>query len=219
MDTVTTDKLSIPVLTCARAAHEANRAYCVAIGDHSQVAWDDAPAWQQKSAIDGVVGVLAGNTPEQSHESWMQHKKVDGWTYGPVKDPEKKQHPCMVPYAELPDAQRQKDHIFVGVVWSVARSMGVENLHSLDVPGGQTQAVLREILKERHHQILKWGGPDGDDNNSGADWAGFIIDRAAVLQDDYDSGDITIGAARRLILEIAALAAAWLESHDRKAGA
>ncbi len=29
---------------CARSAHEANRAYCIALGDLSQPAWDDAPA-------------------------------------------------------------------------------------------------------------------------------------------------------------------------------
>lgn len=32
---------------CAHAAHEANRAYCAAIGDLSQVAWECAPEWQQ----------------------------------------------------------------------------------------------------------------------------------------------------------------------------
>ena len=29
---------------CARAAHEANRAYCLALGDTSQPSWDDAPS-------------------------------------------------------------------------------------------------------------------------------------------------------------------------------
>lgn len=99
----------------ARAAHEANRAYCIALGDDSQPAWDDAPDWQRTSALNGVRGVIAGNTPAQSHASWLAEKEATGWKYGPVKDPEKKEHPCMVPYAELPAAQREKDHIFVGV--------------------------------------------------------------------------------------------------------
>lgn len=34
--------------------------------------------------------------------------------------PEKKQHPCMVPYAELPPEQKAKDSIFVGVVRAMA---------------------------------------------------------------------------------------------------
>jgi len=106
--------------TCARAAHEANRAWCLAHGDHSQPSWEDAPDWQKESAIAGVNGVLSGNTPEQSHESWLAHKRRDGWVYGPVKDPAKKEHPCMVPYSELPPAQRVKDAIFVSVVRAMA---------------------------------------------------------------------------------------------------
>jgi RyR domain len=101
---------------CAQAAHEANRAYCRTLGDQSQPAWDDAPDWQQTSAINGVHGVINGNTPEQSHESWLKEKLETGWKYGPVKDPEKKEHPCFVPYAELPPEQKAKDGIFVGVV-------------------------------------------------------------------------------------------------------
>lgn len=109
---------------CARAAHEANRAYCIAIGDHSQPSWDDAPDWQKSSARNGVSGALAGATPEQSHEAWFAEKVATGWKYGPTKDPEAKEHPCMVTYAELPEAQRAKDNIFIAVVRAVGASLG-----------------------------------------------------------------------------------------------
>ena len=105
---------------CARAAHECNRAYCLAMGDASQPSWDEAPTWQKASAHHGVHGVLAGNTPEQSHESWLAEKKAAGWRYGPAKNPDKKEHPCYVPYAELPPEQRVKDDIFVHVVTVMA---------------------------------------------------------------------------------------------------
>jgi len=50
--------------------------------------------------VDLHLSVNAG--PEKSHESWMKVKEIDGWKWGPVKDPEKKEHPCMVPFSELP---------------------------------------------------------------------------------------------------------------------
>lgn len=102
----------------ARACHEVNRAYCAAIGDNSQPAWDDAPQWQKDSAIAGVKAVIAnpGGKPEDSHANWLAHKLADGWTYGPVKDPATKQHPCMVAYDQLPAEQRVKDHLFIAVV-------------------------------------------------------------------------------------------------------
>jgi len=109
---------------CARAAHEVNRAYCLALGDTSQPSWDEAPEWQQSSARNGVSGALHGATPEQSHESWLAEKRATGWKYGTVKDPEKKEHPCCVPYAELPAAQQAKDHLFTATVREMARALG-----------------------------------------------------------------------------------------------
>jgi hypothetical protein len=114
---------SVKIEACARASHEANRAYCLALGDTSQPAGDAAPDWQKSSALNGVAGALSGNTPEQSHEGWMAEKLAGGWKYGPVKDTDKKEHPCMVPYAELPPSQRAKDSIFLTVVRSVAHAL------------------------------------------------------------------------------------------------
>jgi len=87
----------------AQVAHEINRAYCQAIGDMSQPLWEDAPKWQKESAISGVDFHLSNPDalPSHSHESWMRQKTEEGWKYGPAKDPEKKEHPCYVPYNQF----------------------------------------------------------------------------------------------------------------------
>lgn len=102
----------------AKICHEANKAYCESLGDTSQVAWEDAPEWQKLSACAGVDFNLRNpNAPASaSHDSWLEVKKADGWKYGPVKDAEKKEHPCYVPYEELPAAQQAKDHLFKAIV-------------------------------------------------------------------------------------------------------
>lgn len=102
----------------ARATHEVNRTYCQQLGDNSQLPWDEAPEWQKDSARNGVVAVMDGSakTPEQQHESWMKQKLDEHWVHGAVKDAEKKTHPCLVPYPELPVAQRAKDSLFRAVV-------------------------------------------------------------------------------------------------------
>ena len=110
--------MKILVIAIAKVAHEINRAYCAALGDETQAAWEDAPEWQRQSAIAGVEMHLANPdaTPEQSHESWLAQKLADGWVYGEVKDAEKKQHPCCVPYDQLPPEQKAKDYLFRAAV-------------------------------------------------------------------------------------------------------
>lgn len=101
----------------AKVCHEANRAYCETLGDSSQLPWDQAPDWQKQSAINGVLFHAEGDkSASASHENWMKEKVDNGWKYGPVKDPEKKEHPCIIPYAQLPLEQRRKDYIFKAIV-------------------------------------------------------------------------------------------------------
>lgn len=114
------DQIQIAII-----CHEANRAYCRTIGDESQPSWDDAPGWQRDSAVKGVLHVLSNPTApaSASHESWMKQKLSEGWKYGPVKDADKKEHPCMVPYAQLPFEQRVKDFIFKNIVLSFTEAL------------------------------------------------------------------------------------------------
>lgn len=106
----------------ARVAHEVNRAYCQSIGDHSQLPWECAPQWQKDSAVNGVEFHQKNpHVPASaSHENWLRVKVADGWKYGPVKDPAKKEHPCMVSFADLPQEQKVKDHLFQAVVHALS---------------------------------------------------------------------------------------------------
>ncbi len=106
------------VTAIAKVAHEANAAYCETLGDNTQPFWENAPDWQKNSAIKGVQFHLDNPdaTEAASHESWLAEKEADGWKYGPVKNPEAKEHPCYVPHSELPLAQQLKDRLFKGIV-------------------------------------------------------------------------------------------------------
>jgi hypothetical protein len=113
------------VLSIARVAQDLNHAYCQAIGDTGSCSWEDAPNWQRDSVCRGVEMHLANpdTTPEQSHAAWMDLKLREGWRFGEVKDGNAKTHPCLVPYDQLPAEQRVKDHLFRGIVRSIAREM------------------------------------------------------------------------------------------------
>lgn len=113
---------AVDIERIARACHEANRALCASFGDHSQLPWDQAEQWQRDSAIAGVKFRLenpdAGD--DCQHSAWMKDKIDNGWKYGPVKDAERKEHPCIVPFEQLPSEQKAKDAIFSAIVNALA---------------------------------------------------------------------------------------------------
>lgn len=100
----------------AQLCHEVNKAYCESIGDFSQLSWEDAQDWQKESAVNGVkIHMENEASPEQTHINWCKDKIADGWIYGEVKDPERKIHPCLVVYNQLPQEQRSKGYLFKAI--------------------------------------------------------------------------------------------------------
>lgn len=106
------------ILKIAIVCHEANRAYCRGLGDDSQRSWEDASDFQRSSAVLGVLHHLTepNSSPADSHNVWLKHKTDEGWTYGEVKDAERKTHPCFRPFEELPHEQQVKDVLFKAIV-------------------------------------------------------------------------------------------------------
>lgn len=102
----------------AEVCHEANRAYCQQLGDFSSEPWDQSPDWLTESIIAGVSAVIEnpGIEPSESHRRWLQRKKEEGWSYGPIKDPDKKEHPCFLTYSDMPNEQKVKDRLFINIV-------------------------------------------------------------------------------------------------------
>lgn len=102
---------------CCRAAHEANRAFSIALGDTTHKTWDESPEWHKASTRLGVMGVVeSDHNPEQSHHAWVQNMLANGWQVGPTKDVDKKIHPGLVPFKDLPFEIQHKDEMFMTIV-------------------------------------------------------------------------------------------------------
>lgn len=52
---------------------------------------------------------LAEEMAKNVHEVWAARRIADGWTYGEKRDDEKKTHPCLVAYEELPESEKEYD--------------------------------------------------------------------------------------------------------------
>ena len=93
---------------CARAGHEVNRAFCIAMNDKSHPPWDDCPDWHKQSCRVQATFALQNKSPEEAHEAWRAEKVAAGWTYGEKRDPSKSEHPALMPFGDLPPEQRIK---------------------------------------------------------------------------------------------------------------
>ena len=55
--------------------------------------------------LKALAEVLAKNT----HDVWATGRMREGWVYGEVRDDIKKTHPCLVPYEDLPESEKEYD--------------------------------------------------------------------------------------------------------------
>ena len=46
---------------------------------------------------------------ENTHEVWSATRLAQGWTWGPSRDDASKNHPCLVPYQQLSEAEKELD--------------------------------------------------------------------------------------------------------------
>lgn len=60
---------------------------------------------QLSDELNGLVEAMAKNV----HDVWAQSRMDQGWTYGPERNDQLKHHPCLVPYEELPDVEKDYD--------------------------------------------------------------------------------------------------------------
>lgn len=52
---------------------------------------------------------LAELLAENTHDVWAKGRMDEGWTFGPVRNDSLKQHPCLIPYDELPESEKEYD--------------------------------------------------------------------------------------------------------------
>ena len=52
---------------------------------------------------------LVEDMSKNVHDVWAETRIQQGWTYGELRNDELKTHPCLVPYEELPDSEKEYD--------------------------------------------------------------------------------------------------------------
>lgn len=55
------------------------------------------------------LAALAEKLAENVHDVWAANRMNEGWTFGEQRDDNKKTHPCLVPYEQLSDSEKEYD--------------------------------------------------------------------------------------------------------------
>jgi hypothetical protein len=52
---------------------------------------------------------LVESLARNGHDVWARQRIAEGWRYGPVRDDAGKTHPCLIPFDELPESEKEYD--------------------------------------------------------------------------------------------------------------
>jgi adenylate cyclase len=72
------------------------------------------------TSVQGLMERLA----ENAHDVWAAQRIGQGWTYGPNRDDANKKHPCLVPYADLPENEKEYDRKAAGETLKAILKLG-----------------------------------------------------------------------------------------------
>lgn len=75
-------------------------------------------------ALDENLNDLTESIAENAHDVWAATRMAEGWTYGPIRDDKKKQHPDLVPYSALPESEKEYDRLMAMNTIKLVKKLG-----------------------------------------------------------------------------------------------
>ena len=72
--------------------------------------------------LEVLVEAMAKNV----HDVWAQTRIEQGWSYGSTRDDEKKLHPCLVSYEDLPESEKEYDRNTAITTLKLIKKLGFE---------------------------------------------------------------------------------------------
>jgi hypothetical protein len=137
----------------AQVVHEANRALQVIQGDNApSQPWYCEDPEIKRNVILGVRNARNGMTPAEHHQAWVDDKLAHGWRYGAEKDAERKTHPCLVAFGQLPRYQQDKNRLFIAIVRALWAGEMPDQRGVSVLPAAERGLAARQIAPRRRRR-------------------------------------------------------------------
>ncbi len=78
---------------------------------HNKDEYNPAPIDTSHVVLPDAVNELTELLARNAHEVWAQTRLAEGWRWGPERNDDRKEHPCLVPYEELPEVEKDFDRV------------------------------------------------------------------------------------------------------------
>ncbi|MBV1856335.1 RyR domain-containing protein [Catellatospora tritici] len=121
---------------------EANRAQVADISAKlDSLGYTVAPA----DAAGGAGAAFSEAEVEQlsvrEHQRWVAQRTAAGWTYSPVRDDAARHHPCLVPWADLAEVEKDKDRATVRRIPPLLAAVGLQMVRPRKGKGGRGRTL------------------------------------------------------------------------------
>jgi RyR domain-containing protein len=81
--------------------------------DNQRIRYQPRPIDTSGMVVPDHLRELSETLAENAHEVWSAQRMRDGWQYGPSRNDDAKEHPCLVPYDRLPESEKIYDRSMV----------------------------------------------------------------------------------------------------------
>src|SRR5574344_415782 len=108
-------------------AWEASNCYCVTVYERKESpVYQPTPINSNDIDLDANLLDLREAIAENAHEVWASARMKEGWVYGTKRDDVQKQTPDLVPYADLPDSEKQYDRDLAMETIKLVKKLGYD---------------------------------------------------------------------------------------------
>src|SRR5262245_16350690 len=102
----------------------------------------DTRAVQLPRSLAELVEFLA----ENAHDHWGRQRLEDGWRWGPGRDDVAKTHPLLIPYGDLPDAEKVYDRRMAMETLKVVLRLGYR-IEDVGSPAKKRSSAMPSLLR------------------------------------------------------------------------
>lgn len=128
------------------------KSVCLPSPAEDPLSYKPKPIDTSAAALNEEILKLTELLAKNAHDIWARQRLAEGWRYGPIRDDAEKQHPCLVPYEDLPESEKQYDRNAAMETLKAILALGYRIESSTPSPAalpGQNAALPGEDLHDQ----------------------------------------------------------------------